>query len=105
MAAETALRMATLGGASALGMGSVIGSIEAGKAADLICIDLAALPCQAPRRPAEAILFGTTRQQVSDVWTSGRAAVRDGRLLTFDEREMQELSRRWTQRITTGVTA
>jgi 5-methylthioadenosine/S-adenosylhomocysteine deaminase len=94
--AETALRMATLGGATALGMGSVIGSVEVGKAADLICIDLAALACQAPKRPADAILFGATRQHVSDVWTSGRAAVRDGRLLTFDEREMLELSRRWT---------
>jgi 5-methylthioadenosine/S-adenosylhomocysteine deaminase len=86
-------------------MGSVIGSIEVDKAADLICIDLSALACQAPRRPAEAIVFGATRQQVSDVWTSGRAAVRDGRLLTFDEREMQELARRWAQRVTTGVTA
>lgn len=106
-AAETALRMATLGGAAALGMSSMIGSIEAGKAADLICIDLAALACQAAWRPAEAILFGATRQQVSDVWTSGRAAVRDGRLLTFDEREMQDLSRRWAKslRVTTGVTA
>lgn len=103
ISAETALRMATLGGASALGMSSVIGSIEVGKAADLICIDLASLPCQPQRRPAEAILFGATRQQVSDVWTSGRAAVREGRLLTFDEQEMQELSRRWTERAATGV--
>jgi 5-methylthioadenosine/S-adenosylhomocysteine deaminase len=98
-AAQTALRMATLGGATALGMSSMVGSVEVGKAADLICIDLAALACQTPRQPAEAILFGATRQQVSDVWTSGRAAVRDGRLLTFDEREMQELSRRWADHI------
>jgi 5-methylthioadenosine/S-adenosylhomocysteine deaminase len=103
--AETVLRMATLGGAAALGMSSEVGSIETGKAADLICIDLSPLACQAPRRPAEAILFGATRQQVSDVWTSGRAAVRDGRLLAFDEREMQELARRWAERVTTGVTA
>jgi 5-methylthioadenosine/S-adenosylhomocysteine deaminase len=104
-AAEAVLRMATLGGANALGMGSVVGSIEVGKAADLICIDLSALSCQAPRRPAEAILFGATRQQVSDVWTSGRAAVREGRLLAFDEHEMQELARRWAERVNTGVTA
>ncbi len=97
IAAETALRMATLGGASALGMSAVIGSIEAGKAADLICIDLAALACQTPRRPADAILFSATRHQVSDVWTSGRAAVRNGRLLIFDERELEEASRRWAR--------
>ena len=103
--AEAVLRMATLGGATALGMSSEVGSIEPGKAADLICIDLAPLACQTPRRPAEAIIFGATRQQVSDVWTAGRNAVRDGRLLAFDEREMQELARRWAERVTTGVTA
>ncbi len=104
-AAETVLRMATLGGATALGMGSVVGSIEAGKAADLVCLDLSTLPCQAPRRPADAIVFGATREQVSDVWLSGRAAVRGGHLLTFDEQELGAMARRWAERISTGVTA
>jgi 5-methylthioadenosine/S-adenosylhomocysteine deaminase len=104
-AAETVLRMATLGGAMALGMGSVVGSIEVGKAADLVCFDLSALSCQAPRRPADAIVFGATRDQVSDVWLSGRAAVRNGHLLTFDEQELGAMARRWAERISTGVTA
>jgi len=103
--AEAVLRMATLGGATALGMSSVVGSIEAGKAADLVCFDLSALPCQAPRRPVDAIVFGATRDQVSDVWLSGRAAVRDGHLLTFDEQELVAMARRWAERIATGVTA
>ena len=102
LAAETALRMATLGGAMALGMGSIIGSIEAGKAADLVCIDLSGLACLPPRRPAEAVLFGATRHQVSDVWTSGRAAVREGRLLTMDEQELRTLARSWAERIANG---
>jgi 5-methylthioadenosine/S-adenosylhomocysteine deaminase len=104
LAAEAVLHMATLGGATAIGIGSVVGSIEGGKAADLICIDLSTLPCQPPRRPAEAIVFGATRDQVSDVWLSGRAAVRDGHLLTFDEQELGTLARRWAERISTGVT-
>jgi 5-methylthioadenosine/S-adenosylhomocysteine deaminase len=104
-AAQTVLQMATLGGATALGMNSQVGSIEDGKAADLVCIDLGALACQPTTRPAEAILFGATRDRVSDVWTSGRAAVRDGHLLTFDEQEMGALARRWADRITTGVTS
>jgi 5-methylthioadenosine/S-adenosylhomocysteine deaminase len=103
--ADAVLRMATLGGATALGMSSVVGSIEAGKAADLVCFDLSALPCQAPSRPADAIVFGATRDQVSDVWLSGRAAVRDGHLLTFDEQELGAMARRWAARIATGVTA
>lgn len=102
-AAESALRMATLGGATALGMGAVAGSIEVGKAADLVCIDLSALSCQPLRRPADAVVFGATRDQVSDVWTSGRAAVRDGHLLTFDEQELRVLARRWGERIAGGT--
>jgi 5-methylthioadenosine/S-adenosylhomocysteine deaminase len=104
-AAQTVLQMATLGGATALGMNSQVGSIEDGKAADLVCIDLSTLACQPATRPAEAILFGATREQVSDVWTSGRAAVRDGHLLAFDEQELRALARRWADRISTGVTS
>jgi 5-methylthioadenosine/S-adenosylhomocysteine deaminase len=100
---ETALRMATLGGAAALGMSSEIGSIEVGKAADLVCVDLSTLACQPPRRPAEAVVFGATRHQVSDVWTSGRAAVREGHLLALDEQELRALARGWGERIATGV--
>jgi 5-methylthioadenosine/S-adenosylhomocysteine deaminase len=105
LGAETVLRLATLGGACALGLGSQVGSIEVGKAADLVCIDLSGLACQPLRRPAEAIVFGATRHQVSDVWTAGRAAVRDGRLLTFDEQEIRALARGWAERIGVEMTA
>jgi 5-methylthioadenosine/S-adenosylhomocysteine deaminase len=101
--AERALHMATLGGATALGMNHFIGSIEPDKAADLIAIDLSALACQPDTpRTADAIVFGATRENVSDVWTSGRAAVSDGHLLTFDEQELLALSQRWRQRVATG---
>jgi 5-methylthioadenosine/S-adenosylhomocysteine deaminase len=99
LSAAMALRMATFGGAAALGMSSVIGSIESGKAADLVCLDLGGLEFQLPTQPAEAIVFAATRGQVSDVWTSGRAAVSSGRLLAFDDHEMRALGRRWTERI------
>jgi 5-methylthioadenosine/S-adenosylhomocysteine deaminase len=101
--AQRALYMATLGGATALGMNALVGSIEVGKFADLACIDLSALASQpAARRPADAIVFSATRDQVTDVWTSGRAAVSDGHLLTFDEQELLALARRWADRIPTG---
>jgi hypothetical protein len=56
-------------------------------------------------QPAEAIVFGATRGQVSDVWTSGRAAVSSGRLLAFDDHEMRALGRRWSERIRPEVLA
>ena len=89
-AAET-LRLATLGGATVLGLQAQIGSLEVGKAADLVCIDLDPLACRCSRGVEAAILFGATRSDVSDVWSGGRAAVREHRLLAFDTEELKQL--------------
>ncbi len=103
--AEEALLMATYGGAAALGLAGETGSIEPGKSADLVCIDLSALACQPAGPPAEAIVFAATRQQATDVWTSGRAAVSGGRLLAFDAQELTALAQAWAQRTATGEQA
>jgi 5-methylthioadenosine/S-adenosylhomocysteine deaminase len=97
--ATEALRLATLGGATALGLAAQAGSIEPGKAADLTCIDLGNLACGSALDVAGAIVFGATRNQVSDVWTAGRAAVSAGRLLAFDEEELAALPVRWGERL------
>ncbi len=97
---EEVLRMATLCSASALGLGSEIGSIEPAKAADLVAVDLASLSCQPADNPFNALVYAATRQQVSDVWISGRHAVAGGRLLAFDEQELLELSAQWEARTT-----
>jgi len=102
LTAEDTLRMATLGGATALGLGSLTGSIEPGKYADLVCFDLNRLSCQPTLRVPETILFGATREQASDVWTSGRAAVAGGHLLAFDEQELSTFAQKWSQRVGTG---
>ena len=99
------LRLATLGGATALGLAAQIGSIEPGKAADLACIDLAAVPCAQAGGVADAVVFGATRTQVSDVWTSGRAAVSGGRAIIFDEAELAALAGAWARRLTLGAAA
>jgi 5-methylthioadenosine/S-adenosylhomocysteine deaminase len=97
--AEAVLRLATLGGAMALGLAAVVGSIEPGKAADLITVDLGALSSQGGAQPLEAVLYGATREHVSDVWLSGNAAVSQGRLLAFDEQELIALRRSWSERL------
>ena len=94
-----------MGGAIALGLGSVCGSIEAGKSADLICIDLATLPCESFKSIADAVVFGASRRDVTDVWTGGRAAVSESQLLAFDERELARQARQWADRVQSGVTA
>jgi 5-methylthioadenosine/S-adenosylhomocysteine deaminase len=95
LTAEALLRIATLGGATALGLGSLTGSIEPGKYADLACLDLNRLACRPTLRVADSILFGATREQVTDVWTAGRAAVSGGHLLTFDEQELAAVAEKW----------
>lgn len=97
--AAEALRMATLGGATALGLQAEIGSIEPGKAADLVCVDLSSLECRMAPGIPEAVLFGATRAQVSDVWTGGRCAVSGAHLLAFDEAEIAVLPERWRRRL------
>jgi 5-methylthioadenosine/S-adenosylhomocysteine deaminase len=98
LTAEDSLRLATLGGATALGFGSTAGSIEPGKYADLICIDLDRLGSQPTCNVPASVVFGATREQVSDVWTSGRLAVSDGHLLAFDEQELTSFAQRWVAR-------
>lgn len=93
------LRVATLGGATALGLAAQIGSLEPGKAADLTCLDLSGCAGAALGRVADAIVFGATRAQVSDVWSAGRAAVAGGRLLGFDAAELAALPLSWAQRL------
>ena len=97
--AEDALRMATLGSATALGLGSLTGSIEPGKSADLVCFDLSRLACQPPLRVPDTLVFAVQREQASDVWTSGRAVVSAGQLLAFDEIEMAGLQHKWSRRL------
>ena len=97
--APEALRLATLGGALALGLATQVGSIEPGKSADFTCLDLDVAGCRPVADVAAAIVFGATRAQVSDVWSGGRAAVSEGRLRLFDEEELAAIASRWAQRL------
>ncbi len=99
LGAERALALATLGGAAALGLRTVVGSIEPGKAADLIAIDLSSIACRPAGSPAEAILFAASRDRVSDVWINGSPRVAHGRLLALDEQELVAIAQRWEERL------
>jgi len=90
-----ALRLATLGSAAVLGFGADTGSIEPGKSADLVCVDLGRLGDQPTSSIPDAVVFGVTRGQVSDVWTSGRLAVSESHLLGFDEDELLASAQKW----------
>ena len=78
MPAHAALRAATLGGATALGLEARIGSLRPGKAADLAAVRLAGpelIPCY---DPASHLVYAAGRQQVTDVWVAGKRLVCEG---------------------------
>jgi 5-methylthioadenosine/S-adenosylhomocysteine deaminase len=82
-----------------LGLAHEIGSLEPGKAADFICVDLGDLACQPVGDAADAAVFSATRAAVSDVWIGGRALVACGRSLAFDDEELRELASQWRTRL------
>ncbi|MEQ9561534.1 MAG: TRZ/ATZ family hydrolase [Woeseiaceae bacterium] len=97
--APVALRMATLGGAVALGMSDRIGSIEVGKWADLACIDLQHVRSQPLYDPLSQLVYAASSNQVSDVWIAGRHVVEGGKLTLVDVHEILNRSNEWQQRI------
>lgn len=74
--AAQALEGATLGGARALGLDRRIGSIEAGKEADLVAFDLSPVETQPLYDVVSQIVYAAGREQVSDVWVAGKPVVR-----------------------------
>lgn len=98
--APQALRMATLNGARALGLEERIGSIESGKQADLVAVDLSGPHTQPCFDPISQLVYSAGRQEVTQVWVAGREVVRDGRCLTLDEAEILASAHVWRQRLT-----
>ena len=97
--AATALSMATLGGARALGRGDVIGSLSPGKAADLIAIDMSDIRHQPLYDPASQVLHTGSGTSVSHVWVAGECLLNGGRLTRMDEQEIRRTAAAWQQRI------
>ena len=84
MNAETVLKMATIGGAKAVGLGDVIGSIEVGKQADIIVLDTAKPHLTPLYHPVSHIVYAACGGDVSHVFVAGKQLVADGRLLSMD---------------------
>jgi 5-methylthioadenosine/S-adenosylhomocysteine deaminase len=99
MDAASTLRMATLGGAKALGMEAKTGSLEPGKRADVTCIALDALETQPLYHAISQVVYSCGRQQVSDVWIDGKHKLAEGALVDWDVPVLKAKAKRWRERI------
>lgn len=97
--AADALHMATLGGARTLGLGERIGSLEVGKAADLIAIDLGGLHTQPLFDPIAQIVYAASRHDITHLWVAGRMLMNERRLLTLMADELIAKAQTWQQAI------
>ncbi len=84
--AEQAVRMATVEGARALGLGDRLGSLEVGKRADLVVLDLAAPHLRPAHDPWSTLAYAAHSSDVRDTVVDGRVLMRDRVLTTLDER-------------------
>ena len=104
--AKTALAMATRLGAKALHMGDITGSLEAGKRADLILVDISPLH-NAPRfrRDTEGVyaqlVYASKATDVTDVMVNGQWLMREQELLTVAEDELLERANEYAKKIDT----
>ena len=86
---QRALEMATIGGARALGMAHQVGSLEPGKKADVVLVDMES-PWTNPVRPAQLVanlVYNANGSDVTDVFVDGRHVVADRRATQIDARE------------------
>jgi 5-methylthioadenosine/S-adenosylhomocysteine deaminase len=99
LGAAEVIEMATLGGAAVLGLDDEIGSLEAGKAADLIAVeftDPGALPLY---NPLSQLVYTGCGRRVSHVWVAGQCVLEGGVFRTIDLPALRAHAREWCARI------
>ncbi len=102
--AHQALRMATLNGAIALGIESLVGSLEPGKLADIIAVDFDSPGFQPVFDPISHIAYLSSGQRVSHSWVNGNLMVTDGQLLCLNQAELLSRQARWAKKISAAET-
>jgi 5-methylthioadenosine/S-adenosylhomocysteine deaminase len=105
LSAYEALHLATLGGARALHLDREIGSIEVGKRADLVIVDLDGLHQTPLYNVYSHLVYATKGSDVRTVVVEGRVVMRDRRLLTLDEASIKARARELRERVSRSLAA
>ena len=94
-----ALQIATINGAKALGLDDKIGSLEIGKQADIVAVDMQAINAMPVYQPLSHLAYSTSSSQVSHVWVGGRLLVENRRLTTMNLDNLRAQTSAWQNRI------
>ena len=97
--ASAALRMATINGAVALGIDDRVGSLETGKQADIVAINMDSIETTPLYDPVSHLVYSCSREQVSDVWIAGRHVLKNRVLTGLDEDGIRRQAQAWSRKI------
>jgi 5-methylthioadenosine/S-adenosylhomocysteine deaminase len=98
MSAREVLRLATIGGAQVLGLADRIGTLERGKRADVVLIDLEQVKTQPVYSVESAIVYASSGNVVTTI-CDGRILMRRGEVLTVDEDEVIRKAKEYRDKI------
>ena len=101
--AATALELATMGGARALGLDRLTGSLERGKRADLIVVDVSSARQTPLYDPISHVVYTTRGTDVRHTLVSGRVLMRDRKVLTLDVPAVLADARAWAVKVRAAV--
>lgn len=100
LSAHAVLTAATLGGATALGLDPLIGSLTPGKFADLCAIRLDEWLLQPCYDPASHLVYAAGREQVTHTWVEGKLVMSNGIPSQIDASELLDITGLWHTRLT-----
>jgi len=103
VAARVALEMATIRGARALGMAAQIGSIEPGKRADLILVDVSGARQTPMYDPVSHLVYVARGDDVRTTIVNGRILMRDRKVLTLNDADVLRDARTWAGKVRAAV--
>ena len=104
LSAGTVLRMATIDGARVLGMDALTGSLEAGKKADVLLLDMRKPHLTPLYNAASHLVYAVSGSDVDSVWIDGRKVLENRRLLTIDAEEVMDRVRFIAGRVERSLT-
>ena len=104
VSARTAIDMATIGGARAMGMDKQIGSLEPGKHADLIVVSMNSARQTPMYEPASHLVYVTRGDDVQTTIVNGKVLMENRRMLTLDEAAILREARSWGEKVKAAVT-